>query len=313
MSMDTVAVLFNPSSGRGKSLKKRAEIEARLTHHAIPYRWFVSRSEEHLKDLARELIRSYPLIVTVGGDTTFTLAAAEAVKLNSGVSLGMVGAGSANDICRGLGLYDLESLCAALLSGAKRPMDALQLDRAGLTDRIIFMGALSLGLGVDVNRYIARVRERFPILKRGGSTVQALTGGAAIRHAFAHNLVPTRVQLASDRRENGRHVDFSLLVIANTPYYANGLKVFPDLSPFDGRLCCGIVHSTSLLSTLKIVTKIASQRHLQHPKVEILSSSLFRISSEDPIDLQYDGEILTRTKSFEVKILPGSVNVVTAG
>lgn len=311
--MDTVAVLFNPSSGRGKSLKKRAEVEARFAHHAIPSRWFVSRSEEHLKELARELLRSYPVIVTVGGDTTFTLAAAEAVKHTSGACLGMVGAGSANDICRGIGHYDLDSLCAALLSGARRPMDALRLDVAGLPDSIVFMGALSLGLGVDVNRYIARVRERFPLLKRGGSTVQALTGVAAIQHAFARRFVPVEVWLTSADPSDRRPVTFSLLVLANTPYYANGLKVFPDLTPFDGRLCCGIVHTTSLFGTLRIVAGIASQRHLESPNVEVLSSTRFEVSREDPLDLQYDGEILAGTKSFEVQVLPGAVNVVTPG
>ncbi len=311
--METIAVLFNPSSGRGKSLKKRAEIEARFQHHAIASRWFVSRSEDHLKDLARELIKSYSVVVTVGGDTTFTLAAAEVVNLSSDVSLGMVGAGSANDISRGLGHYDLEGLCGALLSGSRRRMDALQLEIADRPDKIIFMGALSLGLGVEVNLYIAQARERYPILKRGGSTVQALTGVAAVRHAFSHKIVPTRVWLENQGISDRCPITFSLMVLANTPYYANGLKVFPELSPFDGKLCCGIFQSTSFTNTLKIAGRISSQRHLQSPEVDILSGTSFQVTRDEPIDLQYDGEILAGTQGFTVRVLPAAVNVVIAG
>ena len=311
--MDTIAVLFNPSSGRGKSLKKRAEIEARFQHHAISARWFVSQSEEHLKELARDLIKSYPVLITVGGDTSFTLAAAEAVRLSSEVTMGMVGAGSANDISRGLGHYDLEALCGALLSGSRRRMDALQLEIPDRAERIIFMGALSLGLGVEVNRYIAQARESYPILKRGGSTLQALTGAAAIRHAFSHKFVPSQVWLENQGISDPCSVDFSLVVFANTPYYANGLKVFPELSPFDGQLACGIFHSASFFSTFKVLSRISSQRHLECQEVEILSGTSFVVTREDPIDLQYDGEILAGTKVFTVRVLPAAVNVVIAG
>jgi len=311
--METVAVLFNPSSGRGKSLKKRAEIEARFQHHAISARWFVTESEEHLKELARDLIKSYPVVITVGGDTTFTLAAAEVVNLSSDVTLGMVGAGSANDISRGLGHYDLEVLCGALLSGSRRRMDALQLEIADVPEKIIFMGALSLGLGVEVNRYIAQAREHYPILKRGGSTVQALTGGAAVRHAFSRKLIPTQVCLENQGISDPCPVDFALMVFANTPYYANGLKVFPELSPFDGQLSCGIFSPHSFFSTFKVASRISSQRHLDCREVEILSGTAFVVTGEDLIDLQYDGEILAGTRGFTVRVIPAVVNVVIAG
>jgi diacylglycerol kinase (ATP) len=310
--MDTIAVLFNPSSGRGRSLKRRAEIEARFQHHGISSRWFVSQSEEHLKELVRDLIKSYPVVVTVGGDTTFTLAAAEVVNVSSDVSLGMVGAGSANDISRGLGHYDLEALCGALISGSRRRMDALQLEIADCPESIIFMGALSLGLGVEVNRYIAQARERHPILKRGGSTVQALTGAAAIRHAFSQKSVPSQVWLENQGIFDRCSVSFSLMIFANTPYYANGLKVFPDLSPFDGFVNCGIFHSTSFLNTFKVASRISSQRHLQSPELEILAGTSFHVAPDEPLDLQYDGEILAGTKGFTVRVLPAAVSVVMA-
>ena len=225
----------------------------------------------------------------------------------------MVGAGSANDISRGLGHYDLDALCGALISGSSRRMDALQLEIADRPEKIIFMGALSLGLGVEVNRYIAQARERYPILKRGGSTVQALTGVAAVRHAFSRKFVPTQVWLENQGISDRCSVTFSLMVLANTPYYANGLKVFPELSPFDGKLCCGIVQSTSLSNTLRITSMISSQRHLQSQEVEIHSGTSFQVTPEGPLDLQYDGEILAGTQGFTVSVLPAVVNIVISG
>jgi diacylglycerol kinase family enzyme len=102
------------------------------------------------------------------------------------------------------------------------------------------------------------------------------------------------------------------MVFANTPYYANGLKVFPDLSPYDGRMCCGIFRADSLLRTLRLAGRISSQRHLQRPDVEILSGASFQVTSEKNVDLQYDGEVLAGTRGFSVGILPAAINVVAA-
>jgi diacylglycerol kinase (ATP) len=308
--MDPIAVLFNPSSGRGKSLKRKTMIRERLQHYDIPFRWFTSKSEDHLKDLARNLLRDYAVITAVGGDTTFTLIATEI--LNSGVdtSLGIVGAGSANDISRGLGVYELDSLCSALRSQHTRRMDAGCLQLPDHPAPIYFMGALSLGLGVEVNLYIAKARERHPVLNWGGSAVQALTGVFAVRKAFSSQSVPDRINL--DTGNTNRDVEFSLIVFANTPYYANGIRLLPEATPFDGRIHCCSVQTRSLTETVNISRTVANGSHVLRDEVEIIPDTVFHVTPEKgTIAIQYDGEIMQEIVSFSVSVLPAALKVVT--
>lgn len=289
-------------------MKMRPKIEAHLKKYGIRYEWFVSESEAHLKQLAREAAESYPVIVTVGGDTTFTLVVGEILKMSSDVILGMVGTGSANDIARGLGLFQLDAFCQTLMNGNKRPMDVIQLEISGMTDEIHFGGALSLGLGVEVSRYIEDFRDRYPFLYPGGRVSQTLTGIRGIRRAFAKNSVPKKVLL----KVNGiqQEVEYSLLVIGNIPYYANGIRLFPDMTPFNGKLECCIVNSTSLIHTIVVGDQAMRGKHLQRDEVKMFSGTSFEISTSDSIDIQYDGEVIPSVREFKITVMPAAVNVL---
>ncbi len=251
------------------------------------------------------------MVTAVGGDTTFTLTAAEIIDAGADVSLGIVGTGSANDISRGLGVYDLDALCGAILAGRVRRMDAGCLYLPGRPHPRYFLGALSLGLGVDVNLFIAEARRRFPLLNRGGSAVQALTGVAAVRHAFSRRSVPDRIQLKADG--TSREFHYSLVVFANTPYYANGVRMLPEATPFDGRLHCCIIHTHSFSHTLRLSPKIMGGRHACLPEVDIIPLSAFQVvPASGSIDLQYDGEVVTGIESFGVTVRPSALKAFTS-
>ncbi len=281
-----------------------------MKHYDIPFRWFTSKSEAHLKDLARTLLQDYAVITAVGGDTTFTLIATEI--LNSGVdaTLGIVGTGSANDIARGLGVLEVDDFFGALRSQQTRRMDAGCLLLPDNPEPIFFMGAMSMGLGVEVNLYIAKARKRHPVLKRGGSAIQALTGVFAVREAFSNQSVPNRISL--DTGKTKKDVEFSLLVFANTPYYANGIRLLPDATPFDGRIHCCSVQTRSLTETVNISRTVAKGNHLLRDEVEIIPATIFNVKPErGRISIQYDGEVIEEIASFSVSVLPAALNVVT--
>ncbi len=307
--MDTLAFLFNPSSGRGKSLKKRRKLEARLKQYDIKYEWFVSESESHLRELARDLAKNFSILVTVGGDTTFTIVATEVLSSPYNPSLAMAGTGSANDIARGLGMYDFDSLCRLLKAGQKRKMDVGEIVIAGKAEKIYFFGALSLGLGAEVSRYVETLRDRHPFLSRMGRINQTLAGIAGIQDAFSRKVVPSRVMLKTDGIH--KEMDFSLIVFTNLPFYASGLKLSPDASPFNGKLECCLVHSTSLVNTLAVGSRVYNGTHRRRDEVKILSGTSFDLSFRDKIDLQYDGEIISGISEFNVTVWPAALSVIT--
>lgn len=308
--MDPIAMIFNPSSGRGRSLRRKGRIQARFRHHDIPFTWFTSKSEKHLKELARSLCREFSVIAAVGGDTTFTLAATEILSQASDTALVPVATGSSNDISRGLGVHDLERLCGALRSGSTRRMDAGCLHLPGRDDPLFFMGALSLGLGVEVNLFVEQARQRVPLLKRGGSPVQALTGTAAVRHSFATGKVPQAIRLESGQR-SWQQV-FSLLVFANSSFFANGMRILPEGTPFDGMITCCSLSSSSLAHTFRVYRSIQRGTHTERDDVEIMRGEFFQVVPEtESIALQYDGEVVRGLDRFSVSVRPAALRVVT--
>jgi len=305
--MDPVAVLFNPSSGRGKSLKKRVKLEAVLKQAAIPYEWFSSRSEQHMRELARSLSRDFSTLIIGGGDTSFRIVAAEIMAADSDTALAFVGIGSANDITRSLGNDRLTSLSTRLQRRKTKRMDVGKLEVKG-SENVYFLGNLSLGLGVEVNRFVAECWQRHAWWAKGGNFTQLLTGFSGIHNAFKKGAVPFQFEL---RSETGAEVrESSLLIFSNIAFYAGGLKIAPGKTPFDGKLNCCMVKSQGFFSTLRIGMLAARGQHLNHQAVKIISGGAFELHSETQIDVQVDGDVLPGGKQINIRILPAALTIL---
>lgn len=300
-------MLFNPSSGRGRSLKKRSQLEAVLQRTAIPFDWYSSRSEQHMRELARSLSRDYSTLITAGGDTSFRIVAAEVLNSGADPVLVFVGIGSANDIAHSLINAKIATLGSRLKCPQTRRMDVGKLEIMGCED-IYFLGNLSLGLGVEVNRYVAEFWRRHPLLAKGGSFIQLLAGFAGTHDAFTNRKVPFHFKLGS---EAGLKMhESSLLIFSNISFYAGGLKIAPGKTPFNGKLDCCLVQSENSWSTLKIAIRAIKGRHINNPAVKVISGRTFIIQSDTQLDVQVDGDVLPGGKHIKVSVLPEALTVM---
>jgi len=332
--MKKVAVLFNPSSGKGRSMKEKKKIETLLKQNAIDYDLLVTRSENHLRQLAAESARQYEIIVGVGGDTTFNIIAIEILKYQKDKitaqptpAMGMIGTGSANDIARGLGIEKIEDACKAIKNRRTRKMDVGCLKINGKSDSLYFLGTVSLGLGATVNRYVEGFHQRHKILSKLKPFDQLLSGLYAIYDSFSKKKVPLQAEFEyqtnnlnlKSTQKITKKIEFSLLVLLNTPYYANGLKLVkneetacptPALTLFDGLLDCCIIHTKSFLNTLKVGIHVQKGTHMNQDEVILIQSSIFKIASKEEIDIQVDGEIFEGVRQLEVSLLSQGLKVL---
>lgn len=308
--MDKVVLLLNPSSGRGRSLREKEKIIGCFKKNKINFDLLVSESEKDLKRLAKNSIHKYPFLVGVGGDTTFNIIASEILESeHSAPVLGMIGTGSANDIVTALGIKETEFLCQAIRENKIKKMDVGCIKIDNKWSSHFFLGTLSSGLGTLVNQYVQNFCQNHKLISRLLFFNQLVPGFLGTRHSFSKKKVPIKVFLEYNNCK--REVDFSLLVFLNTPYYANGLKLSPEATPFDGLLDCCIVNTTSFLNTISIRSKIQKGNHLKREEVDIIQSNSFKIFSEQELDFQKDGEIIAGLKEFEVSIYPRSLNIFT--
>lgn len=312
--MEKIAILFNPSSRRGKSGKAKEKIERILNNHRINYDLFVSESEAHFKQLTLEIAPKYRTIVGVGGDTTFNIMVRKLLKANyQPPAIGMIGTGSANDIVRSLGILKINEACAAIKKGNTTTMDVgcIKIDRK--SKPYFFLGSLSAGLSTAVNRYVARFQQNHRIITKVQPFYQLFPGLFAVRDFFTKTSPPLQVKIKYPTNDKFivKDLDYSLLVILNTPYYANGLKLGVDTGSSDGILDCFAIDTRNFWDTFVMALKIQRGTHTQCQNVEFVHSPSFTAYSPYPLDLLADGEIIEEVREFEVSIIKDKIRVLS--
>lgn len=309
--VEKVLVLLNPSSGQGRSLGKKKRIEKIFRDRNIPYDLEITTSEKDLRHRAAMAVSRYSSIVGVGGDTTFNIIAQEILDLRNNAKsiprLGVIGTGSVNDVCRGLGIENPEALGDCLVNESVRKMDAGLVEIRGIEKPTYFLGSLSVGLGTVVNRHVDRFNRRHRRLTRYIPGSQVLVGSLGVFKAFSQNRVPLTLKLSGDDFE--RDISFSLLVFLNTRFYAIGLELNRETSPFDGLIDCVVVNTGSVRDTWQIKRGLELGRQQNRDDLRILNSSSYDIIADPELDIQIDGEIIEHVGQFRVSVLPGALEV----
>lgn len=287
MSRGRAAILFNPSSGRGRALDRKSFVEARLRAIGLPFDLFVTRSEEDLRTLARSCGKTHETVVGVGGDSTFHWIVNELVRSGSAASFGMIGTGSSNDIDREFGLDSPDKAFGALKSGRTRRVDLGLIERDGVPIRY-YIGQANIGLGVRVNMFVEDQFRRRPWLGRR----QTLAGILGIVDAFRSKDLPLRLSVIPG---GGAAEEFTLAVFSNIRYWATGRMICPDALTDDGMIDACLIGKTSFSGFLRTARLAGGGRHGKVRGVSFSKSERFDVSSETPFAIQTDGEIVGAT------------------
>lgn len=297
---DRVAIIFNPSSGRGKALRRKDRVVACLDQRAIKYDLFLTRNAEHLVETTQTLIQQYPVIVGAGGDTSINLIAHEILRFNKGNKLGIISLGSTNDLARELGVLKLENACDAILMGESRGVDVGRIVTGKRKEPYTFLAQASLGLGVAVNRYVEDWMGKHKVASRFPSSAQVTAGMAAIYNSFKSRVIPMSLELESS---NGtRSYSSPLLTVNNTSFFAARFKPSPWASPIDGKLDCCIFNTTSFGQFLRTALQVNSQKHLIDNKVEVFQDDHFKIHVPHPFEFQVDGEVVASDGEIDISV-----------
>lgn len=300
---DKIAILLNPSAGRGKVLREKERLEDCLKANGAVYNLSISKSEGDLIELAAKAVGDYQTIICVGGDTTFNLIANEILKAGKNNIFGMVGLGSSNEIVREFGLDTLESACSAIKEQQTKDMDVGCLTYDKRTDLLYFLGTASLGLGVTVNKYVEEFIRKHPYLSRS----PFIDGILGAYNSFSTGKIPRRVRL--EYNDESREIDFSLLVFNNTSYYAGNLKPSPSADPFDGLLNACIINVRSFIDGLRIYFDALRQKHITRENVTLLESKEFKLYSNG-IEIQTDGKVRGPYKNIRLSIQQSALRVI---
>lgn len=232
-------------------------------------------------------------LVVVGGDGMAHLGI-NAVAGTS-VPLGIVPAGTGNDIAReaGLPVEDPEAALRLVRRGQTRPVDAVRATLAG-GDVHWLGGVMAAGFDAVVNERANRWR--YP---RGRARYTL----AVLRELPVFRPVPYVVTLDGERMERRA----MLVAVGNGPSYGGGMRVIPPARIDDGLLDLLVVHDLPARDFLRVFPRVFRGRHVGHPAVELLRGRRVRIEAPGIVGYA-DGERLGPLP-LDAQVVPGAVRL----
>ncbi len=249
--------------------------------------------------IATEACRAgYGSVVAVGGDGTVR-EVAMGLHLGGGVPrLGIVPAGTGNDLAFSLGVpADIERAADVAVGGRTVDLDLIRASRSdGAGEPRFLANAAVAGFGGRIgDRMSPTLRRRFrPI-------AYPLAALGQVR-----DLRPHSVRLEID----GRKIETRalMIIVANGEYAGGRIRFAPGASTADGLLDLVLVHAVSPPKLVTLVPRVLSGRHTGHPAVSMFRAASVRIESEPPMWINLDGDTW-RAGNSSFEVVPAAIRV----
>lgn len=269
----TVTLVVNPKAGRGRAAKLlpvvARELLKGLPGRALRVHQTVDFAEARQRciaaaEMARPAHDGVPAdsLLVMGGDGMMTLGVNACAGTE--VPLGLIPAGTGNDMCRGLGIRVFNPLQAAhwVISGRSCRVDTLKVEGALAGGaEVRYVGTVvSTGYASQVNRRANQMKLPVGSLRYAAAALAELAG-----------FEPLTYRLCIDGRDI---VEPAMLVaFANAAYFGGGMKIAPAADVTDGRLDLTIIHPVSRSTLLRLLPLMYSGRFVRDPAVERLTAT----------------------------------------
>ncbi len=280
------ALVVNPTSGKGKGRQYGERSHAALLAAGHDVRLVVERSAEQAAKKARSLLdEDADSLIVVGGDGMVSLGLQ--LVAGTGIPLGVIPAGTGNDVARylGLPLSDPDAAVRIVSAGHTDDFDLGRISGPGSLTPRWFGTVLSCGLDSKVNERANRMRR-----PRGPSRYTL----ALLAELGPFSAIPFMLQADDEAR---LEFDGMLIAVGNGPSYGGGMRICPQADPRDGSFQVTIVDRVSKPTLLRIFPKVFAGRHTEHPKVHVRNAAALELScraepggAEQTVSIWADGE-----------------------
>jgi diacylglycerol kinase (ATP) len=289
------ALLVSPTAGMGAAARVAGRVAATLRGSVDRLDTMVADSAEGSAALARRAVDdSVDALVTLGGDGLAHVALQ--ATAGSPTALGVVPAGTGNDLARALGLPSEPLAAAGVVASALDKGEVRPVDLGRVADGEWFATVLCAGFDSAVNERANRMRwPRGP--RRYDVAIVAELGRLRSR--------PLVVETDSDVVR----LAATMVSVGNLPFYGGGIPICPDAMPDDGLLDITVVGATTRRDLLAILPRLRSGRHADHPAVTTLRARSVRLAGRNHWVAYADGERQTRLP-LTVRCVPSALSVL---
>ena len=245
-----IALLTNPTSGKGRGARFRDAALPRLRDAGLVVRDLAGRDADEALDLARQCVADgVDSLVVCGGDGMVHVGA-QAVAGTS-TSLGIIAAGTGNDVARYFDLPRKDPVAAAdrVIAARTRTID---LARSGSK---YFVTVMAAGFDAIVNE-----RANQMTWPRG----QMRYNLATVAELRTFRPLPYTLELDGATRR----LDAMLVAIGNGPSFGGGLRITQGAVLDDGLLDVVIIKTMTKPDLVRTYPKLFKGTHVHHPQYE---------------------------------------------
>lgn len=289
-----VALVVNPSAGKGRAAKQVAAVASRIRESGAGVSILVGANAEDAVRVARKAVADgVDAVVALGGDGMVHLALNAVAGTDT--PLGIIPAGTGNDLAATLALPTKDPVAAAgvvsdrLVDGAAREMDAVRVGEK-------WFGCV-LGAGFD-----SRVNDRANRMSWPKGRMRYNFAMLAELGVFAP--LPFELVLDGEKIET----EAMLVAVGNAKSYGAGMHVTPDADVTDGLLDVMVLGPVTKPEFLKTFPKVFKGTHTSHPAVTMRRAKVVDLSSPG-VTAYADGEYLAALP-IRCECVPGAVRIL---
>lgn len=245
-----IALLTNPSAGKGAGSRTAAIALPRLREAGFRVQELQGRDGIEALDMARVAVASgVESLVVVGGDGMVHMAAQ--ALAGTGVNLGIIPAGTGNDVARYLDIprKDPQAATDVVVGSHVRTID---LARSGGT---YFVTVLAAGFDSLVNERANRMHWPRGQMRYNLATLAELRVFEPLHYTL---------ELDGDVRR----LDAMLVAVGNGPSFGGGLRITHGAEIDDGMLDVVIIKPMSKPDLVRTYPKLYTGGHTRHPQYE---------------------------------------------
>lgn len=248
---------------------------------------------DDVKELS-QLIRKYQhqvdIVIIGGGDGTLNLAIEG--LMDTGLTLGILPLGTANDLARTLAIpLTLQEACQIIATGEERRIDL------GWANGKYFFNVASLGLSVQITQQLNKqAKHRWGILAYATTAAKVIWRSRPFRAEIRCNkqsIVVKTIQIA----------------VGNGRYYGGGMAIAHNATIDDRRLDLYSLEVRHWWQILAVLPFLWQGRHNQWLGVRTLEGEEIEIYTRRSLPINTDGEITTATPVL-FRVIPQALKVI---
>lgn len=287
MSGRKFLLISNPHSRRGRTILTPAiEVLTAAGHEIIPA--VCNTADDILPAILAEA-DEIDAVIVAGGDGTMN-AAARALVL-TGLPLGVLPSGTANDLARTLGIPEDPVKAAAIIAaGHSRRIDL------GEVNGHFFFNVASIGLAADLAQKLTRqTKRRFGRFGYAIAAVKTLIGA----RPFSAEIV---------NKDERIKVKTLQIAIGNGRFYGGGMAVESSAVIDDGHLDLYSLEVERVWKLALMLSSFRAGRHGLWEEVRTVRCTQFDVFTRHPKPINLDGELMTSTPA-QFSVRPGAIEV----